>query len=108
MSVNVGPANFLGRALTPECTGLTKSIKVSSAIVIVVIFIAFVLLTAAVVYNYVKQIKNDADKDSNDAKKKKLVGGMTISSIVVLGVALLSSIWQYTAVSRTSKLCLPA
>lgn len=108
MSLNSGPANFLGKALTPECSNLTRSIKASSMLVIFVILAAFILLTAAVVYNYVKKIPTGTNQESEENKKKKVVGGMTIASIVILGVAVLSSIWQYTAVSRTSKLCLPA
>lgn len=103
-----GAANFLSRSLTPECGNLTRSIKASSAVVIIIILIAFVLLTTAVVYNYVKQVKDDANKQTNQDKKAKIVGGMTIATIVVLGVGLLSGIWQYTAVSRASKACLPA
>lgn len=107
MQAASGASNFLSRSLTPECGNLTRSIKASSAVVIIIILIAFVLLTTAVVYNYVKQVKDDSDKQTNQDKKAKLVGGMTIASIVVLGIGLLSSIWQYTAVSRTAKACLP-
>lgn len=103
-----GAANFLGRSLTPECGNLTRSIKAVSALVIVVILIAFVFLTTAIVYNYVKKVKeDDKDKQATLDKKAKLVGGLTIASMVVLGVALLSAIWQYAAVSRTAKACLP-
>lgn len=77
-------------------------------IVIIVLLIAFVLLTGSIVYNYVKKIASDANKDANENKKKKIVGGMNIASVVVLAIGLLSSIWQYTAVTRTSKLCLPS
>lgn len=109
MQAASGAGNFLSRNLTPECGTLARSIKASSAVVIVIILIAFVLLTTAVVYNYVKQIKDDdKDRQINQDKKAKLVGGMTIASMVMLGIALLSSIWQYTAVSRTAKACLPA
>lgn len=108
MQAASGAANFLSRSLTPECGNLTRSIKASSAVVIIIILIAFVLLITAVVYNYVKQVKDDSERQANLDKKAKLVGGMTIGSMVMLGIALLSSIWQYTAVSRTAKACLPA
>lgn len=108
MQAASGAANFLGRALTPECSNLTRSIKSSSAVVIVIILISFILLTTAVIYNYLKQIKDGDDHDANQAKKSKLVGGLTIASMVIMGIGLLSSIWQYTAVSRTAKACLPS
>lgn len=108
MSLNNGPANFLGKALTPECGNLTRSIKWSSMIVIIVLLVAFILLIGAIIYNYVKKIPSDTNQKDNENKKKKIVGGMTIGSVVVLGIGLISSIWQYTAVSKTSKLCLPA
>lgn len=74
----------------------------SSLVTMIVVLIAFVLLGSAIGYNYMKKTANDTEAD----KKKKVVGGLNISAVVVLGLALLAGIWDYSVVSKTVNNCL--
>nr|WOJ45418.1 hypothetical protein [Apis mellifera nudivirus] len=44
--------------------------------------------------------------DANDEKKKKIVGALNISAVVVLGLALVAGIWEFSIVSKTINQCL--
>lgn len=109
MSATVGR---LRSAATPECGNLSKSIKISSLITMIVILIAFVLLGTAIGYNYIKKTtttkagSTEQDTSMTDDKKKKIVGALNISAVVVLGLALLSGVWEFSVVSRTVNNCL--
>lgn len=103
MSTTVGRAKL---AITPECQNIAKSIKFSSLITIVVVLIAFVLLGAALIYNYVKKIPTGAEAAEKEAAKKKVISGLTIASLVVLGISLVVAIWEYAIVSKAADVCL--
>lgn len=83
--------------------------------------IAFVLLSAALIYNYVKKTNTpvamaaggssgssggQGDSHNAETTKKKVVNGLTIASLSVLLVSLLSSIWQYAIVSKAADTCI--
>lgn len=89
-------------ALTPECSQLSQSIKLSATVLMVVIGLALILLVSAIIYNYVKKTTTPEE----DAKKDKMISYMSIASTVVIGVGLLTSIWQYSTASRTATACL--
>lgn len=89
-------------ALTPECSQLAQSIKISATALMVVIGIALILLVSAIVYNYVKKTTGDEE----DKKKDKVISYMSIASTVMIGIGLLASIWQYATASRTAAACL--
>lgn len=78
-------------------------------ITIVVCLIAFVLLGGATLYNYMRKPKTGADAAAiaaDETSKKKVVGGLTIASLVFLGISLLAGVWQYTIASKTINHCL--
>lgn len=102
-------SSALGRAksaITPECQNISKSVKFSALVVIVIVLVAFVLLAAAMIYNYTKKIPAGTNADAAEASKKKVISGLTIASLVVLGLSLLVSLWQYAIVSKAVDTCI--
>lgn len=77
----------------------------SSLVTMIVVLIAFILLGTAIGYNYMKKAGTTAT-DANDEKKKKIVGALNISAVVVLGLALVAGIWEFSIVSKTINQCL--
>jgi uncharacterized protein YpmB len=101
-----GVTGRIRSAATPECANLSKGVKFSSLIAIVVVLIAFVLLGSALIYNYTKKIPEGTEAAAADKKKKQIIGGLTIASVVALGVSLVVDIWQYVIVSKAVNQCL--
>lgn len=95
-------------AATPECSNLSRGVKFSSLITIVVVLVAFVLLGSALIYNYTKKVPDGNDAAATDKKKKQIIGGLTIASVVMLGVSLIVAIWQYVIVAKAMNQCLVA
>lgn len=91
-------------ALTPECNQLSKSIKLSATVLLVVIGLGLILLVMATFYNYMKKTETTEE----DNKKEKLIGYLSIASTLIIGVDLLASMWQYSIASRTTAVCLTA
>lgn len=73
---------------------------------IIVVLVAVVLLSAALIYNYVKKIPAGNNAADGETAKKKVVSGLTISSLAVLVVSLLASIWEYAVVSKAADTCI--
>lgn len=96
--------------ITPECVNVGKAIKTSSMIVLIMIVIALVLLIAAIIYNYVKKTES-SDNDvqtENEEDKKKVIGGLAITSTVLVFLTALSSVWSLSVVSKAANKCIPA
>lgn len=89
----------LRQAVQPNRENVGKSIKLGGIVQLVLIFVAFVLLMVAVIYNYVKKTTTDSDED----KKKKIVGGMTIAALVVLALGAAVTGWETFIVSKAVK-----
>nr|AJZ73139.1 hypothetical protein [Venturia canescens] len=85
--------------ITPECSHLGKSIKISSTFVIVMIAIGMILMIAALIIN------SEDDGGRPEDKETKL-NGVTITSAVVVGLASLAAIWQFSVAARTVRTCL--
>lgn len=98
MSTLIGRARSL---ITPECTNLARGIRTSSMTIIVVVLIAFTILSGLLIYNYFIR-----DRTSTSKLIKSVVVGLDITCITFLGIALLASIWDNIIVSKTVKQCL--
>lgn len=96
--------------ITPECVNIGKSIKLSAAIVLIMVVLAVILLIAAIVYNYVKKTESsDADiQAANEAKKKKVVGALTITGAVITFLSGIAALWDFTVVSKAANRCIPS
>jgi len=106
MSTSAG-INRMRNAITPECENLGKSIKVSALIVLIILIIVIILMVAAIVYNHMKQTVTDADRaEDEDKKKNKIIGGLSIGSVVVLAIGTLAGIWQYVVAAKVANVCL--
>lgn len=101
-----GVGGRIRSAITPECANLSKGVKVSSLIAIVVVLIAFVLLGSALIYNYTKKIPEGSEAANADKKKKRIIGGLAIASVIALGISLVVDIWQYVIASKAVNQCL--
>lgn len=110
MSAQPGSAtaafNRARAVITPECQNIAKSIKFSSLLTIFVVLVAVILLASALIYNYVKKIPTGTNAGEGEATKKKVVGGLTIASLVVLVISLLTSIWEYAVVAKAADTCI--
>jgi len=100
--------------ITPQCENLHKTIKLASFITLALTSVVLVLLLAAIIYNYV--LKNDTpaptlrageetDTTTED-KKKKIIGGLTISAAIIGLVSVLSSLWSAMIGAKTAKTCI--
>ncbi|AYP97976.1 GrBNV gp95-like protein-like protein [Mauternbach virus] len=99
-----------GRLLPSECANLSRSIKMSSMIVLILIVLALILLVAAIMCNYLYKTTDTNASSASEAKeknKKQVVGILTITSAVFVFLATFSAIWQYSVSSKTAKSCLP-
>ncbi|AQN78586.1 ACH96171.1 GrBNV gp95-like protein [Kallithea virus] len=106
--MNSNRNSTVGR-LIPECQDLSKSIKMSSLVVLVLIVLALILLVAAILCNYLYKTDSTNSSSASEAKeknKKKLVGALTITSAVLVFLSTFSAIWQYSVASKTVKACL--
>lgn len=107
-SKNLG-ATVLNK-ITPECANIGQSIKMSSTIVLVMVVIALILLVSAVIYNYVKKEDSNADaatKSKAEDDKKKVIGALNITGIVLVFLTALSAIWELSVVSKAANRCIP-
>ncbi|ATY70259.1 hypothetical protein [Tomelloso virus] len=95
--------------ITPECANIGKSVKVVSLVVLIMVIIATILLVAAIIYNYVKKTANDDAEvqAENEAKKKKVIGGLSITGAVVVFLSALAAIWEYSVLSKAVHRCIP-
>lgn len=73
----------------------------------IVVLISLVLLLSAIIYNYVKKVSaSAAGTAEQEAKKLKVVGGLAITSAVVLLISFVISIWGTTIGAKTANVCL--
>lgn len=99
-------------ALTPECENLSKSLKLTSLITLVLTSIATILLLVAIIYNYVKRSKGTTRADAgtsnstDEEKTAKIVGALSISGSVAVALTFLLKIWDFTVAAKTAKTCL--
>lgn len=98
-----------GRLIPSECANLSRSIKMSSMIVLVLIVLALILLVAAIMCNYLYKTESTSSSatEAKEKNKKQVVGILTITSTVLVFLATFSAIWQYSVSSKTAKSCLP-
>lgn len=103
MSATVGRVRS---SLTPECGNLSRSVKLSSLVNLVLGLLAFVMLGAALLYNYMKKIPSGDGSAAAETSKKKIVGNLTIAGLVTTGLQFVVSVWSYAIASKTINQCL--
>jgi hypothetical protein len=130
--MSTAPGTFttkISRALSPECDNLSKTVKMTSLISLVVLVIAFLLIVFALLYNYMqkphsnpvisnptatdRQQQQPAMEDAHDNntmtdKQQKLLHGMSIATSAAVVIDLIAKLWDYKVSAKTIKLCLGA
>ncbi|AUQ44021.1 putative gp95-like protein [Esparto virus] len=110
MSSVRGPQSGLASPLNrfTECANISKSIKVSAMIVLILIVLALILLVSAVLVNYLYKINSSdtASQADKEKRKKAIVGGLTITSAVVAFLATFAAFWQMGVASKAVKACI--
>lgn len=96
--------------ITPECANIGKTVKMVSIVTLLMIVVAAVLLIAAIIYNYARKTEStDADEQArNEESKRKVIGALTITGTVLVFLASLSSVWDYSVVSKAVNKCIPS
>lgn len=96
--------------LTPECMNIGSSVKMVSLVTLITIIAAAILLVATIIYNYMKKTDStDAEaQKTNEEKKKKVIGALSITGTVIVFLSALSSIWGYSVVSKAANKCIPS
>lgn len=94
--------------ITPACSNLARSVKMVSVLNLILVIVAAVLLIAAIIYNYTRKTEStDADEQTrNELSKKKVIGALTITGVVLVVLASLSSVWNYSVLSKAVKTCI--
>lgn len=110
-STNLGRNGLLATAtryITPECSNLSKSIKMSSMFSLILIILTLILLIAAIVYNYVKKtpVGSSVDASKDEDNKKKVIGGLVITSTVISALAAAISAWSFGIVGKAANTCI--
>lgn len=89
-------------AITPECSNLSKSIKMTSLLSLIFIVICMIILVVAISFNYFKKVGTGFTED----KKRSVLNGMLYGAAGVALISTLVSIWQYSVAAKTVKSCL--
>lgn len=102
--------------IIPECNNLGRTIKMSSWLVVISLLIALVMLIIAVIYTYVKKTSNSSNDgsstsqyavgDTDEDKKNKIIGGLSITGIVFVALSVFVAIWSATIAAKTTNTCL--
>lgn len=79
-----------------ECEAAKNSLKSSSTIILVMVIVVVILLVGAIVYN---MIKRDTDSEGDAISKKRIVGGLSITSAVVLVLTVFAVFWNRSLTS---------
>lgn len=111
--VRSGNQTLLNRVI-PECHNIGRSIKTSATAIVVLIVIVLILMVATILYSYLKKVGTEGgtttnisdEAKNNENKKKKVVGGLTITSTVLIFITAFIAVYQMSAVSRAARQCI--
>lgn len=107
--------------LSVECPNLGKSIKFSSGLALIMVSIALLFLVASILYEYLKKVEvisgglgpgeignAPAPHGITATKKRKVVGGLAITSAVILFLSMIISVYQFAISSKNVNNCIRA
>lgn len=94
--------------ITPECVNVGRSIKLTSIFSMCLVLVCLIFLISVIIYNYIKKTDStDADiQKENEDKKRKVQGGILITTTVTLALTLLVSVWGVSVVSKAANRCI--
>lgn len=112
MSINTGArsvtSNLLARSV-PECQSIGRSIKTSSTIIVVLLVLALIVMVICILYSYMKKLgeTTSSDYQLRDKEKKRVIGGLSITSSVLIFIAAFVAVYQMSPISKAVRQCIP-
>lgn len=84
------------RRITPGCENYVPAMVTSSVIEIVLVVIILILFIVIIVYVY-------QAKETDEEKRKKYIGGLTIGGTVLTAITAIVGIWQIMSTMKVKK-----